>query len=78
MNNQISGGYTGEERGFLRTQTLHQGGSDVKGTRNGKIWYREFQEEGAASTKALRYERAILRNGKEAGVAETLCMEGQW
>lgn len=26
----------------------------MKGTKNEKIWYRVFQEEGAASAKALR------------------------
>lgn len=55
----------------------------MKGTKNEKIWYRVFQEEGAASAKALRLKqkqtktKTIFRNGKEAGIAETLCMEGQ-
>jgi len=65
------------KRGFLRIQPLNRGGSDVKGTRNGKICYTVFQEEAAASAKGLRSERAIFRNGKEASVAETLCIEGK-
>ena len=36
-----------------------------------------FQEAGTASAQALRSERAILKNRKEASLAGTLCVEGE-
>ena len=53
-----------KKRGFLRIQTLNQGGSDVKGTRNGKIWYREVPGGGSSKRKGPEVRKGHFEEWK--------------